>query len=1360
MPFAYTTDAKSGLTLLTEVKSTFKSGIEAFLYNQQMEKRERLLQRASYKVITDYELFERTLTEQVAPKFGNLASPDIIQTVLGIGSKLPDIKFRNPAAVLLAYLYSIGTSLKTLASKAEEFKVPSFDILRYHRLLEDNGFVPKKEMSSKNCPVFDINKLYDEDEEKSSQDLELVNIIVDGKSYPIKKYPNDSQYTLDMKACQDAKVLYKYTEKTPEGIVSILKLFAKVTQSMGKIDVKLIWENTIKELTDPSTDKLKFGFEDEEQVQMIYLLYRLPFAKSFDKLQTNFNKYVSKLLELQSLEKVFKKELMKITYEKFAKEVNAQTETVQQFDNAFKVLMRPVSPDFSLTNIKQTLYTMEITFDVESIDIFEMFNKLKMSDEVPFAMLSRYVKTLNNANIPKDWFKVFNDINKDGPSKNTSENILYFYTRLSFMAEGSNNLKSEDYVLCSLTQINVEIIRDAQQISYRLEVTNRDETKDEALINQIVRAFQPLSDDTPKMDINKKFNTGLMVLSNYKIVPEIFYDFVMNNYVCSEVVIINEKDSIYKQKGGLKFQLRKNKYEAPIIKGAIKTVQVTSPKQIEMISFPSVVEINQFVTVIEIYGFSDIKDVEFLRENLLRVLYYIKHRTEIFFYDYYCHFIKDVRKEFITIEETKRKKKPEKDSEQLVSKQINPDLFVSGYNRNCSTRPYPNEYTEEQLDALIKEKVDFMVFPKTEEEGKQFIYTCKEYSKEKYVELVENKNLSNKEKYPLIPCCKVLPAKNDPTSKRYKYEHDIKAGQEKKKLITKEIKTNKSLKSAQFGPLPERVNTALNLTDPDVLIGKSQFKRYLPENVDSGDVLGLLTEITESNLDRTDLIDELRTLVKTQILAQSGITEEDGLRILDNKDYIDVQSWLPALELVFTTNIVIFCSNRTDNIAGSICPERHSRTLIMNPKTSLYPTTVFLFSHYGGEFEDYERPIVEVVVKKTGSAQVKYLFDTKTETVEKVRKLYLDMINVVYRSINLPRECKIVEQYPDGYGKIRELIVQAYGTRFKVYTEPIAPTVTQELRPVPVTLPSVELVKKILPNGKAVVFENQVIAVDDKTAGIYIPVKPFYTERLVDSRAPGQFMIPLAGRNQETFFKKYNKNVRIANYLNGYMFSLFSRHVDNIELAFAAGANTSSELDKKINIFSSRIVVDPSVNLENKKLIRLINMSVNAIPVPSMAVKQRLLYLLRMACMFRQKFVLEFKYAKYIPDFYTDARDFDTSPEFNVYNSLDEFLTIRKGAKPVYQTYVNLFDSDSPYFYQPTPDSDTYLVIPCKDQEEALKVISKKDVIVPNLAYTKYDSVLAEYVDINGGSDEVLIAKLPKKEAKKKEYYALIKYFV
>jgi hypothetical protein len=251
------------------------------------------------------------------------------------------------------------------------------------------------------------------------------------------------------------------------------------------------------------------------------------------------------LLELQSLEKVFKKELMKITYEKFAKEVNAQTETVQQFDNAFKVLMRPVSPDFSLTNIKQTLYTMEITFDVESIDIFEMFNKLKMSDEVPFAMLSRYVKTLNNANIPKDWFKVFNDINKDDPSKNTSENILYFYTRLSFMAEGSNNLKSEDYVLCSLTQINVEIIRDAQQISYRLEVTNRDETKDEALINQIVRAFQPLSDDTPKMDINKKFNTGLMVLSNYKIVPEIFYDFVMNNYVCSEVVIINEKDSIY-----------------------------------------------------------------------------------------------------------------------------------------------------------------------------------------------------------------------------------------------------------------------------------------------------------------------------------------------------------------------------------------------------------------------------------------------------------------------------------------------------------------------------------------------------------------------------------------------------------------------------------------------------------------------------------------------------------------------------------------------------------------------------------------------------------------------------------------------
>jgi len=100
-------------------------------------------------------------------------------------------------------------------------------------------------------------------------------------------------------------------------------------------------------------------------------------------------------------------------------------------------------------------------------------------------------------------------------------------------------------------------------------------------------------------------------------------------------------------------------------------------------------------------------------------------------------------------------------------KDIKSDLFVNGYSRVCQS------YKMLSVDNKNNNK-NSLKFPKDSENS--FTYSCSgnipKYSNYKYIGMMENNKLSNKDKYPFIPCCYKDDHINNPNSLIYKYIND------------------------------------------------------------------------------------------------------------------------------------------------------------------------------------------------------------------------------------------------------------------------------------------------------------------------------------------------------------------------------------------------------------------------------------------------------------------------------------------------------------------------------------------------------------------------------------------------------------
>ena len=253
-----------------------------------------------------------------------------------------------------------------------------------------------------------------------------------------------------------------------------------------------------------------------------------------------------------------------------------------------------------------------------------------------------------------------------------------------------------------------------------------------------------------KVNIEKSTESkviGVFYLPQLRLNKYVFADLVMNDDIFSRLITIDDHDKATKKKPGIyiHFEHPTTGYITATLTEKIMIKGDPTMKNVDTDFF----EIGEPFIRVKIQKANNTKSVEKFQEIMskLFVLYDEKKDNII---DFYKNYISDFGDIAPPEEEEKHEIKPY---------DVAPDLFVTGYTRNCKPDRMPTIISEEEA---IKSKKSVMKFPRDapedpdtfkfpmDGEGQNY-YTCNN-PVYKYVGIKNNK-LKNADVYPYVPCC-------------------------------------------------------------------------------------------------------------------------------------------------------------------------------------------------------------------------------------------------------------------------------------------------------------------------------------------------------------------------------------------------------------------------------------------------------------------------------------------------------------------------------------------------------------------------------------------------------------------------------
>lgn len=666
--------------------------------------------------------------------------------------------------------------------------------------------------------------------------------------------------------------------------------------------------------------------------------------------------------------------------------------------------------DINTTDIQQTKTWLTVNFKIP-VDIFELFNHFILSPEIPFIGVGYFFKVLKTFKPPSEWPP------KEWPGGRNDLMFIYVLNKKGSMyIDETLQIKNDpsNYSFVIIDPKNIENDLKSTNIEMDIESKIDDELKESDLLERIYSGFPyPISDCTYRQT---RIEADYMMPSPGPLDIPMFYDMVMNDIVVSSLMIINENVVTFRERGGIFAYFRFNKDVEPesnkfmavrINTGHIETKDVArDPTLFRTLGQPYI-----SVKMTNVPTIEETKRVRRIVNNILEY-YYATAKDQIErMYTYIFPDIKDISKEFTT------KKKTVTFRRELL-KDIDPEMFVTDYPRFCAKAPTVLK-SEEEVEEARAEGKDIMIFP-LYGEGTQKVFVCN-HATHPYVGLKGNK-LSNKSKYPLLPCCETTDHGNDSNSKRYKYEWKYKnPDAEEELMILSEISrkskfpltSNKILKNKDEGLLPPSIEKFLYTLDPTAFPlyeGRYSWKRegsindknsvldsiikavinYYGDIGDSADpksderlkkeYVKLLTSKCKS-LDRIfnkyDKMDNAKKIallsairedmvkyVAANLTSQSTYNEElAGVAkyIENNIGYLDVCLFWRILEEIFNVNIVLFQRNNTCPDGKLAAPKFLQEYLQYKRQKSVRNFTILLFETTGAEFDKPDFPQVELI---------------------------------------------------------------------------------------------------------------------------------------------------------------------------------------------------------------------------------------------------------------------------------------------------------------------------------------------------------------------------------------------------------------
>lgn len=299
---------------------------------------------------------------------------------------------------------------------------------------------------------------------------------------------------------------------------------------------------------------------------------------------------------------------------------------------------------------------------------------------------------------------------------------------------------------------------------------------------------------------------------------------------------------------------------------------------------------------------------------------------------------------------------------------IAPDVFVSGYARRCQRQPIalaPEEVEDWKEQTFVdKDQVkhrQVLSFPK---ENPIYNFGCSDPEKP-YPGLIVNKDLSNKEEYPYLPCC----FKVDQTAPGKKTPYNVYTGAVKPDKPVKtsyKVLTDKIAAPGGQGLLPTAITNLVEKYTDDSDIVRMGVMRS------PNSLLHCLSVAmndqkynNRTNAEREQYISSIRRVIAQRtvpaLLKQElyDVDDDEIKRRLSDPDiFLDPNLYYRAVEEVYNLNVYVFGLDK--NGSGDLETPRFN--LFHSEFPSLDRMSVLIYRTWGSDTDNLTYPQCELIV--------------------------------------------------------------------------------------------------------------------------------------------------------------------------------------------------------------------------------------------------------------------------------------------------------------------------------------------------------------------------------------------------------------
>jgi len=1040
---------------------------------------------------------------------------------------------------------------------------------------------------------------------------------------------------------------------------------------------KLIKDNSFnenfKEFYDKIKDKLQNKNLSIEDIVDVYITYNKSLQELQDSVDSDYMRdymffYLDTIkTQIKSITGI-DVDVKKITINcknnliKFNKLIDENIKRSEEKENEFSSFENIKGIPYEPFELEKIMF--EMTLDIKDLSLLELFNIIKLNDNVPFATCNYFYKIRKEFVPPLSW-------------ELSSESSII----LKVMQKENVTYNIQDYA-------DILIEKDVENNNFKvlLNYSAANNIPKEQIISRFVDILETSNNSLIKNVIEKQIN-GVFYFPNQRLNKYIISDLIMNKNIFRDYLSIDETSISQKPTVFIRFYTA----ETDDIT-AFLTEKIVDKKDQDVKLKPNFMD-NSYYVRVKISSVNNIKSINKFQDILSKL--FVK-------YNYFYSSILDFYTKFIPLEEIERSKPVKKIKQKKSGKDTNlrnvlaPEIFVSNYTRFCGEPP--TLINDEDEATMIAQGKQVLTFPKDTSEGSiPRKYIC-EYKHYPYPGLREN-TLNNSDKFKYLLCCFESDQTKKPEYRNYYFGDEV---EDTESFTQHIITTNKLLNNGQIGHLPHNIKKFFDIIDEDKNYEYYRIGMTKGNNSFINCVLFALNSGEYDNENLNTIRKSLSTLELSASCRQEmfDFTSQEIINKINNlEEYFNPNFFIHLLEIKYNCNIFLFNRNE-ENIDGSLSIPRHIKGYFKYKKP--FNKTIFIYENKGIDSDNTKYPYCELIFrwnKKGKKDDLQYNFNSDFYVSKNAftifneyNDFYIIKNRFFYNDFILSDKVKVLSQTIDFYGKTRMINIEYNTIKLSIFTSPIQPLNAIEETEYNVYKLENTNIKEIL---GILGIENNSIKNENIHAQIgNVDVKiPLNTSNL---KSVSEF---------KSVINDYNKYKKLSRYIVQYLFWLYSKYlnesnkipsIDNFEDFVAKNIMINEKIEYSSNIGKNFSLDCPL--LLNKKLVLKSNESL-----------KRSLYSLRFETMQNPEKIVLYYNRISIEHYYLDISDFDIySFQFILKgsDSISKFLKSSLQDEIQYKIYNKILkESTNPYFFKNNLVSDTvYLAQNTTSVKNAIKI--------------------------------------------------------